>query len=68
MIPRPRFERLERLFDVVNKTGTFIKARTLHSCRIGPVSKRDAVFGSRTIRISLEGPRKSRLGGGKPRS
>src|SRR5262249_39405125 len=57
---RPRFERLERLFDIVKDEGTFRKARTLHSCSLRPVSKQDAVYGSGTIRIAREAPRKSR--------
>ena len=48
---RPRFERLERLFDSL-QTG---KPATLHGCRIGPAS---AHFGGKTLRIARENPRK----------
>ena len=41
---RPRFERLERLYDAIlaDELG---RGRTLHDCRIGPAPKRHAVFG-----------------------
>jgi tRNA(Ile)-lysidine synthase len=55
---RPRFERLERLYEAL--TGrNFGQARTLHSCRIGLAPKREAVFGSVTLKISHESARKT---------
>ncbi len=54
---RPRFERLERLYEAL--TGETIgPARTLHSCRVGLAPKRETVFGSVTVKISRESARK----------
>jgi tRNA(Ile)-lysidine synthase len=53
---RPRFERLESLFDAV-VVAEFRKARTLHGCRIGPAPKALATFGSRSIVIVREAGR-----------
>jgi len=50
---RPRFERLERLFDAVCR-GELTAARTLHSCRIAPAGKGEMAFGPHTIVISRE--------------
>jgi tRNA(Ile)-lysidine synthase len=50
---RPRFERLEALFDGV-VSGKFHKARTLHNCRIGPAPKASATFGPSTVLIVEE--------------
>ncbi len=54
---RPRFERLERLFDAIC-CGELRAARTLHGCRIGPAAARGAVFGAHTLVIAREMPRK----------
>jgi len=53
---RPRFERLERLFDSLPDGGP----ATLHGCRIGPAPAGAACFGPKTLRIGPEKPRKSR--------
>jgi len=44
---RPRFDRLEPLFDAIIG-GTFAGARTLSGCRIGRAPKARAVFGPET--------------------
>jgi tRNA(Ile)-lysidine synthase len=53
---RPRFERLETLFDSL-RSGALGRGRTLHGCRIYPASKRKAVFGSGTLCIEPEAER-----------
>jgi tRNA(Ile)-lysidine synthase len=53
---RPRFERLEGLFDAI-ASEEFRKARTLHGCRIGPAPKASATFGSRSVVIVPEAGR-----------
>ncbi|HEX5279768.1 MAG TPA: tRNA lysidine(34) synthetase TilS [Micropepsaceae bacterium] len=55
---RPRFERLERLFEAV--VSNDFKAGTLAGCRLVRAPKSRAAFGPRTIAIALESPRKSR--------
>jgi tRNA(Ile)-lysidine synthase len=50
---RPRFERLERLFDSI-LAGTLGGGATLHGCRVGPAAREDAVFGSATLTIARE--------------
>ncbi len=50
---RPRFERLERLFDSL-LAGTLGGGATLHGCRIGPAPRTEAVFGSATLTITRE--------------
>jgi tRNA(Ile)-lysidine synthase len=55
---RPRFEGLEGLFDAL-AGGNFVKARTLHSCRVGPAAKMERDFGPQTVKIAREGPRRS---------
>lgn len=50
---RPRFERLERLFDAICR-GELVAARTLHGCRIAPGGKGEAAFGLHTVVISPE--------------
>jgi tRNA(Ile)-lysidine synthase len=66
---RPRFERLEMLYDAII-FGNGGKARTLHSCRIGPTARREAVYGQETLKVVREKPRKSsrnpRPGAGEP--
>jgi tRNA(Ile)-lysidine synthase len=56
---RPRFERLEPLFDSIID-GTFAGARTLSGCRIGRAPKARAVFGPETLLIARESPRKAK--------
>lgn len=55
---RPRFERLERLFEAVVSDG--FRAGTLAGCRVARAPKAQAAFGPRTIAIALEPPRKTR--------
>jgi tRNA(Ile)-lysidine synthase len=55
---RPRFERLEPLFDSI-VAGDFAGARTLSGCRIGHAPKARAVFGPATLLIARESPRRS---------
>jgi tRNA(Ile)-lysidine synthase len=50
---RPRFERLERLFDRLRQ-GTLGGGATLHGCRIAPVPARKGVFGPGTLAIAPE--------------
>jgi tRNA(Ile)-lysidine synthase len=50
---RPRFERLERLFDAICR-GELLAARTLHGCRVAPAGKGEAAFGLHTVVISRE--------------
>ena len=54
---RPRFERLERLFDAICR-GELVTARTLHGCLITPAGKGEAAFGMRTVVITPELSRK----------
>lgn len=62
---RPRFERLERLFDVIG-AGQLGAGRTLHGCRIGPAPSSRAFFGTDTLLIAREKGRKSEKRGQKP--
>jgi len=63
---RPRFERLERLYDEIAK-GTIGRGCTLHGCRIALVPKRDGVFGQGTLGIVPENvPHRAK--GGKKRA
>ena len=50
---RPRFERLERLFDLI-ATGMLGAGRTLHGCRIAPAPKARATFGKGSLLILRE--------------
>jgi tRNA(Ile)-lysidine synthase len=50
---RPRFERLERLY-ALNASGRLAGGRTLHGCRIVPVTKLRAIFGRATVAIAPE--------------
>ena len=52
---RPRFQRLEGLFDAI-QAGDF-KGRTLEGCRIGKAPKLRAHFGPATLIITREGAR-----------
>ncbi|HEV2561301.1 MAG TPA: tRNA lysidine(34) synthetase TilS [Rhizomicrobium sp.] len=55
---RPRFERLERLFEAISDGPG--KGRTLHGCRIGPAAKQHAHFGVNSLTITREKPRPRR--------
>jgi len=54
---RPRFERLERLFDSIRE-NSLGQGRTLHGCRIGPAPATAAYFGAGTLAIVREPGRK----------
>jgi len=54
---RPRFESLERLFDSIF-SGSVGAGSTLHGCIVAPATAADRVFGSATITIQREPPRK----------
>jgi tRNA(Ile)-lysidine synthase len=56
---RPRFESLERLFDSIF-SGSLEGGATLHGCIVAPATAADRVFGSATITIQREPPRKVR--------
>lgn len=56
---RPRFERLERLFDRI-EAGKIDGGCTLHGCRIGVAPKSRAVFGPGTLEFMRETGRKGR--------
>jgi len=53
---RPRFERLEPLYDALISPG-FEDARTLAGCRVGLAPKARRIFGAGTLEIRREGPR-----------
>lgn len=53
---RPRFERLEGLYDGI-RNGTLAGGRTLHGCVVKPATERRQSFGPRTLLICSE-PRK----------
>ncbi len=53
---RPRFERLEALFEAATAEG-FRKARTLLGCRLAPAPKGRAIYGTATLLIAKEPPR-----------
>ncbi|MDE2181962.1 MAG: tRNA lysidine(34) synthetase TilS [Alphaproteobacteria bacterium] len=50
---RPRFERLERLFDAI-RFDDIGGGRTLHGCKLAPAPRSMAVFGSRTLLVRRE--------------
>jgi tRNA(Ile)-lysidine synthase len=54
---RPRFERLQSLFDAVSGSE-FRRARTLLGCRLGPVTGPRACFGSSTVSVTRESARR----------
>lgn len=54
---RPRFERLERLFDAIVTAKNLDRGRTLAGCRIGPAPRRKARFGAMTLHILRESRR-----------
>lgn len=53
---RPRFERLERLYEAVTTSRT---GRTLSGCRVGPASIDEQAFGTATVEVKRERPRQS---------
>lgn len=59
---RARFERLEALYAAlgasVHENAPF-RARTLAGCRIGRAPKRNQIFGTATVEVKAEGPRKT---------
>jgi tRNA(Ile)-lysidine synthase len=55
---RPRFERLERLFDAIEQ-DRLGAGRTLHGCRIAPAPSSMAFFGTDTLIVA---PEKARSG------
>ncbi len=55
---RPRFERLERLYEAVAADGR-TKGRTLLGCRIAPAARRNARYGIATLCLTREPPRKA---------
>jgi tRNA(Ile)-lysidine synthase len=57
---RPRFERLERLFDALTVKEGHVAARTLHGCRIGASPKGLKDFGARTLSVTRERGRERR--------
>jgi tRNA(Ile)-lysidine synthase len=59
---RPRFERLERLFDMI-ASGELGRGRTLHGCRIGPAPGSHAIFDAGTLLVARENARKKRKTG-----
>ena len=56
---RPRFESLERLFDSV-LGNSLAGGATLHGCIVAPAPASGQVFGSATITVTRESPRKVR--------
>jgi tRNA(Ile)-lysidine synthase len=50
---RPRFGRLERLFDSI-RDGTLGGGATLHGCIVAPAARHPAPFGTGTLAISKE--------------
>ena len=54
---RPRFDSLERLFDSI-LGGSLGGGATLHGCIVAPASTGGQVFGSATVTVSREPPRK----------
>ncbi len=56
---RPRFERLEHLYDAL---GRSTPGHTLSGCRIGPAPKESRHFGVGTLEVRREQPRRRGLG------
>ncbi len=54
---RPRFERLERLFDIISD-GALGAGRTLHGCRIAPAPAALSLFGRETLLVRREETRR----------
>jgi tRNA(Ile)-lysidine synthase len=57
---RPRFERLERLFDQIGQ-GSLGAGSTLHGCRIGPAPAARALYGPGTLLVRREGKRRKTM-------
>ena len=57
---RPRFEKLERLFDQIGE-GALGAGRTLHGCRIGPAPAARACFGCATLLVRREEKRRKTM-------
>jgi tRNA(Ile)-lysidine synthase len=57
---RPRFERLERLFDHIGD-ASLGAGRTLHGCRIGPAPVARACFGRGTLLVRREETRRKTM-------
>jgi tRNA(Ile)-lysidine synthase len=57
---RPRFERLERLFDQIGE-GSPGAGHTLHGCRIGPAPAARACFGRGTLLVRQEEKRRKTM-------
>jgi tRNA(Ile)-lysidine synthase len=57
---RPRFERLERLFDQIGQ-DSLGAGRTLHGCRIAPAHAARAYFGRDTLLVRPEEPRRKTM-------
>ena len=55
---RPRFERLERLYEAIVSDG-LARGRTLLGCRIAPAAHRNAWYGAATLCLTRELRRKS---------
>jgi len=55
---RPRFERLQALFSALVEDALG-GGRTLHGCRIAPAPRRKQAFGSTTLLVEREKPRRS---------
>lgn len=55
---RPRFERLERLYDRL-AAGQLGGGATLHGCRIAPIPAKRGVFGAGTLAIARETRRRA---------
>jgi tRNA(Ile)-lysidine synthase len=53
---RPRFGRLERLFDSI-RDGTLAGGATLHGCIVAPAPRAVSAFGTGTLAVTREKPR-----------
>ena len=53
---RPRFGRLERLFDAI-RDGTLAGGATLHGCIVAPAPRALSAFGTGTLAVTREKPR-----------
>lgn len=62
---RPRFERLETLFDII-RGDALAAGRTLHGCRIAPAPRAKAVFGRMTLVVRPEENRRKSTGNRGP--
>jgi tRNA(Ile)-lysidine synthase len=57
---RPRFERLERLFDALAGSSGRLAGLTLHGCRVATSPKRFKDFGEGTVSVTKEAGRSTR--------